>query len=109
MTSLTVFAGLDYHQAFVMNVGGTMLINRPYDNSAAVRPCGSVQLELAQDVGWDQWRFAAPAHRQFSKFFFMVGRRSKRAGPTLRMPQFEIGRCCTHSATAEACLKLANL
>ena len=69
MTSLTVFVGLDYHQAFVMNVGGTMLINRPYDNSAAVRPCGSVQLELAQDVGWDQWRFAAPAHRQFSKIF----------------------------------------
>ena len=65
MTSLTVFAGLDYHQAFVMNVGGTMLI----DNSAAVRPCGSVQLELAQDVGWDQWRFATPAHRQFLIFF----------------------------------------
>ena len=29
---------------------------------------GSVQLEVAQNVGWDQRRFAAPAHHQFSMF-----------------------------------------
>ena len=35
-------------------------------------PCrfshGSVQFEVVQNVGWDQWRFAAPAHHEFSTF-----------------------------------------
>ena len=39
--------------------------------------------EVGQDVGWDQRCFAAPAH-QISRRFPMVGRRLKRAGPTLR-------------------------
>ena len=28
---------------------------------------GSVQFEVAKNVEWDQRRFAAPAHQQFSK------------------------------------------
>ena len=49
MSSLAVFVGLDYHQAFVqvcvMDASGTMLMNRKCDNSVAalveaVRPYG---------------------------------------------------------------------
>ena len=29
---------------------------------------GQCHFEAGQDVGWDQRRFAAPAHQQFSKF-----------------------------------------
>jgi len=32
-------------------------------------PCqGQGLFEAGQDVGWDQWRFAAPAYHQFSTF-----------------------------------------
>ena len=43
--------------------------------------------DVVWDVGWDQWRFATPAHHQFSPFL-LVGLRSKRAGPhpTLKKP-----------------------
>ena len=37
---------------------------------------------LCLNLGWDQRRFAAQAHHHFSTFL-LVGRRSKRAGPTL--------------------------
>ena len=42
---------------------------------------------MKQFVGWDQQRFAAPAHHQTNNIINdieLVGRRSKRACPTLR-------------------------
>ena len=49
---------------------------------------GSVQFEVAQNVGWDQRRFAASAHHQFSKVSsWWAGARSE-----LVPPYFETGK-----------------
>ncbi len=61
--------------------------NRRYNRLAEWRH-GSVQFEVAQNVGWDQRRFAALAHHQFSKVFH--------GGPALEAswshPTLKLGR-----------------
>ncbi len=66
---------------------------------------GSVQFEVAQNVGWDQRRFAAPAHHQFLKVFHGgPALEASLSHPTLKLGRasgFRSGRRCGETRALE--------
>jgi len=63
---------------------------------------GQCLFEAGQDVGWDQWRFAAPAHHQFSTFpYGGPALEASWSHPTLKKP-FALASTARLIATANS-------